>query len=295
MLRVLLAGLAGAALAQGPDSVRPDPGPGPALKAALKETARELSKTETGRRLLALTEGLRVVERPRRLGPVVRFVEDGLVVDADRAPSLSPLEFELLCVLERWKAAAALPAAVADGDMAARQAVLEHALEKSEVDPDFAQRLRAATAKARATLESRRGQREWARRNGERGAALFPGAAPDDALDRLAWDLYIFSEDPYLFYREAVRTGTAPAGAPTFDETAAFLDLHEAALGRLEWRGEEVYAVLDGKLYPAGPARAAVLLGRDGLRRLDERLGAFRGAAREALLRKVNAWLRATP
>lgn len=295
MLAILLAGLAGIVLAQAPDTVRPDPEPGPALRAALKETARELRKSETGRRLLALTEGLLVVERPHRVGPVILFERGVLIVDAARAPLLSPLEFELLSVLERWKAAAALPAAVADGDMAARQAVLEHAFEKTAVDPDFAKRLGGATRKARLTLESRRKQREWARKNGERGDLFFPGAAPADALDRLAWDIYLFSEDPYLFYREAVRAGTAPPGAPTFDETAEFLDRHEAELGRLQWRGDEAYAVLDGRFYPAGPARAAALLGRDGLRRLSERLGDFRGSARETLLKTVNAWLRSIP
>ncbi|TPW17844.1 MAG: hypothetical protein FD126_3564, partial [Elusimicrobia bacterium] len=65
-LAALLLAAALSSRAQAPDSVRPDPAPSPALKAALAETARELRKTESGRRLLALTEALRVVERPRR-------------------------------------------------------------------------------------------------------------------------------------------------------------------------------------------------------------------------------------
>ncbi|MBI3298960.1 MAG: hypothetical protein HYZ75_12390 [Elusimicrobia bacterium] len=292
----ILLTLAGAARAQAPDSVRPDPEPGPALKAALKETARELRKSETGRRLLGLTEDLRVVERPRRPGTALRY-EGGerpaLVVDSDRAPGLSPLEFELLSVVERWKAAAALPAEVADAEMAARQAALEHALEKVSVDPDFAKSLRGATVKARESLESRRKQRDWARRQGQRADTVFPGTAPADALARLAWDLYLFSEDAYLFYREAARSGDA--GAPTFDQAVDFLDRHEIELGRLEWRAGGEYAVLDGRLYPAGPARVAAALGREGLSRLGERLGDYRGAAREGLLKKVNAWLRALP
>lgn len=296
--RLLAALLAAAPLrAQAPDSVRPDPAPSAPLKAALAETARELRKSETGRRLLALTEGLRVVERPHRIGPAV-VLEPGpppaLVVDADRAPLLGGLDFELLTLRERWRAAADLPAAVLDGEMASRQAVLEHALEKAGVDPDFAAKLRAASSQARATLEARRRQRAAASRYGV-GTDAFPGAAPDGVLPALGYDLYLFSEDPALFYRSAALSGTAPAGTPTADEAADFLELHEAGLGRLKWGAEGAYALLDGRLYPAGPARVAAALGRDGMQRLNERLGAFRQAPREALLKKVNAWFRSVP
>ena len=293
----LLLAAALAAGAQAPDSVRPDPMASPALKAALAETARELRKTETGRRLLALTDGLRVVERPRRLGPVVRY-EGGespaLVVDADRAPGLSPLEFELLSVRERWRAAEALAAPVLDGEWASRQAVLEHALEKAEADPEFGATLRAATSKVRASLEARRKQADWARKNGGSGERIFPGAAPGAELERLAYDLYLTSEDAGLFFASAVRSGTAPDDAATYDEALEFFERHEEGLGRLSWP-QGGWAELDGRWYKAGPARVAKELGRDGLRRLAERLGPYRSAGREALLKKVNAWLRAAP
>lgn len=293
----LLLAAALSARAQAPDSVRPDAPTTPALKAALAETARELRKTETGRRLLALTEGLRVVERPRRLGPAVAY-EGGeapaLLVDSDRAPALSALEFELLSVRERWRASAALPAPVLDGEWASRQAVLEHALEKADSDPAFAAAFRAATSKVRATLEDRRAQADWARRNGGTGEATFPGTPPAAELDRLAYDTYLYSEDAGLFFASAVRSGAAPEDAPTYDEALAFLERHEEGLGRLSWpRGG--WAELDGRWYRAGAARVAKGLGRDGLRRLGERLGPYRGAGRTALLRRVNAWLRAAP
>lgn len=278
-----------------PDSVRPEPKPSERLKAALLDTARELRKSETGRRLLALTEDLAATERPRRPGAAIRF-EPGtpgvLVVDAERAPGLSALDFECMSLVERWRAAADMPYALADAEMAARQALLEHVLEKAEVDPPFAAALRKETSRQRTLLEQRRTQRDWARKQGADGSAVFPGPAPHDALARLARDIYLFSEDPYLFYREAAERAS---GAPTFDETAEFLERHEPRLGRLELRGEGAYAVIEGRLFPAGPARAAAALGRDGLRRAAERLGDFRGAPREALLKKVNAWLRAAP
>ncbi|TBR22645.1 hypothetical protein EPO15_07640 [bacterium] len=293
----LLLAAALAARAQAPDSVRPDPAASPALKAALAETARELRKTETGRRLLALTDGLRLVERPYRPGPALRYVggdAPALLVDSERAPTLSPLEFELSSVRERWRAAAALPAEVLDGEWAARQAVLEHALEKTDVDPAFAAELKTATTKARASLESRRKQADWARKNGGTGETMFPGAAPAGELDRLAYDLYLYSEDPGLFFASAVRSGTAVPEAPTYDEALEFLERHEEGLGRVSWPAGG-WAELDGRWYKAGPARVAKDLGRDGLRRLAERLGPYRAAGRTALLKKVNAWLRAAP
>lgn len=296
-LAALLLAAALSSRAQAPDSVRPDPAPSAALKAALAETARELRKTESGRRLLALTESLRVVERPRRPGPPVRYeggADPALVVDATRAPALSALEFELLSVRERWRASAALPAPVLDGEWASRQAVLEHGLEKADADPDFAAKLRAATSRARASLEARRKQADWARKNGGTGEAMFPGAAPAEALDRLAFDLYLFSEDFGLFYESSVRSGAAPEDAPTYDEASEFLERHEEGLGRLS-RPAGGWAELDGRWYRAGAARVARDLGREGLRRLSERLGPYRSAGRDALLKKVNAWLRAAP
>lgn len=293
----LLLAAALSARAQAPDSVRPDPMASPALKSALAETARELRKTETGRRLLALTDSLRLVERPRRAGPALRY-EGGenpaLVVDSDRAPALSALEFELLSVRERWRAAADLPAPVLDGEWASRQAVLEHALEKADTDPAFAAALKAATTKVRASLESRRKQADWARKNGASGERMFPGAPPADEFGRLAYDLYLVSEDAGLFFASAVGSGTAPADAPTYDEAAEFLERHEEGLGRLSWP-KGGWAELDGRWYKPGPARVAKDLGRDGMRRLAERLGPYRAAGRDALLKKVNAWLRAAP
>lgn len=295
-LLLLLAALSPAG-AQAPDSVRPAPRPSEALKAALAETARELRKTETGRRLLALTEGLAVVERPRQGGAALRY-EGGpspaLVVDAERAPSLSALEFELLSVRERWRAAAALPAPVLDGEWASRQAVLEHALEKAAADPAFAAALRPATAKARAALEARRRQAEWARANGGRGDEMFPGTPPASELERLAFDLYLYSEDPGLFFASAVRSGRAPEDAPTFDEAAEFHARHADGLSRVVWHSGGL-AELEGRWYRAGAVRVAKDLGRDGLRSLAERLGAHRGPGRDALLKRVNAWLRDTP
>ncbi|MBI5595117.1 MAG: hypothetical protein HY928_03405 [Elusimicrobia bacterium] len=292
---LLSAAAAASSWAQAPDSVRPGPKPSERLNAALLETARELRKSETGRRLLALTEALAVVERPRRPGPAIRYErgEPGvLVIDSDRAPGLSGLEFECMSVVERWRAAAALPGAFADEEMAARQALLAHVLEKAEVDPDFAAKLRAASSGQRELLEQRRVQRDWARKRGDDGAAVFPGPPPRDPVSVLARGLYLFSEDQYLFYKEAA--GAGPSG-PTLDEAADFLERHGAEMSRLGYRAEGSYAVIDGRMFPAAPARAAAALGRDGLRRAAERLGDFRGAPREALLKRVNAWLRAAP
>lgn len=292
---LLSAAAAASSWAQAPDSVRPGPKPSQRLSAALAETARELRKSETGRRLLALTEALPVEERPRRTGPAIRYergTPGALVIDADRAPGLSGLEFECMSVVERWRAAAGLPLALADEEMAARQALLAHALEKAEVDPDFAAKLRGALSGQRELLEQRRTQRDWARKRGDDGSAVFPGPPPRDALAVLARELYLFSEDPYLFYREAAGPGPS---APTLDEAADFLDRHAAEMARLDYRAEGSYAVIEGRMFPAGSARAAAALGRDGLRRAAERLGDFRGAPRDALLKKVNAWLRSAP
>ncbi|MDE2290673.1 MAG: hypothetical protein KGL53_01215 [Elusimicrobia bacterium] len=298
LLGALAAALLASAVAraQAPDSVRPPPAPSPRLKAALAETARGLRESETGRRLLELTEDVPVLERPRQEGPALRYVggeRPAIVVDSDRAPALSALDFETLSVVARWKAAARLPAQVRDGEMAARQALLEHALGKVPNDPAFAARLRSATARERALLEDRRRQGEWAAAHGSTFGAFFPGEPPREALERLGFDLYLFSEDPYLFYRLAA--ADLPDSVPTYDEAVDFLDHHEDALARARTLGGGAYVLIDGRMFRSGPERVAKALGRDGLRRLAERLGDFRGAPREELLRKVNAWLRAAP
>ncbi|MFH1725228.1 MAG: hypothetical protein ABII00_11495 [Elusimicrobiota bacterium] len=268
------------------------------MRDALSSIARELSATESGRRLLALTGETPVVERARQPGAAVRYCRDEnlFVVDPGRSAGLTRLDFEALFVRERWKAAARLPIDLIDAEMAARQAVLEYALQKAAVRPDFARRLRMATVRERERLEERRKMDDWAKRGGKGDPLLFPGPPPKGTLSRIAFDLYLFSEDPYVFYAAAVESPGPPPGAVTFSEVGDFLELHAPRLDRIQFRAGGRYALVEGRPYPGRVARAArVVRDREGLSRLTEGLGLFRTVAQRELSKEVNAWLRAIP
>ena len=269
------------------------------LREALRRVNRELSGTEYGRYLLTLTAQVPIVERRQTYGRPVRAVlapELVIEVDAERAPRLLPLEFELLFLRARWKALCALPIELADEEMAAEQSVLEHALQKAEADKEFAAKLRQATAGARELVESRRRMQKSARGQGNQDPVLFPGMPPKDPLARIAFGLYLFSEDPYAVYAAAVDTAGLGPEAVTLTELKDFLDLHGADAARVQYRADGRLAVVEGRVYPGRVARAAAAVrDREGLARVEERLGPFRGAAQQDLTKRVNAWLRSVP
>lgn len=302
MLTAVLAALcAPAGLAQeGPRSIRPeDRELSKPLRRSLRHLSRELRATEFGRRLLAVTADIPVVERGRQDGPAVRFVPGKrpvFVVDKDRAPDLSSLEFEVLFVRARSWAASRIELELVDMELAAHQAVLEYAVQKVRVSRAFEGRLRKATASSRERIESSRRVFEIARSRDENAAVLFPGRRPDRALERLAFDLYVFSEDPYLFYEAVKRSERFSPEAVELSEVEDFLSLHGDRLDRVSFAALGRVALVEGRPYPGRVGRAALKVrGGEGLSVLREGLGLFRTEAQRELKRKVNAWIRETP
>ncbi len=99
------------------------------LRKALNRVRREYWHTEFGRRLLALTGDIPVIERGPFRGPFVRY-EGGespaFWVDPTRAGDVTQLEFEVAFVLVRQEALLNMPVPLVDAQLAAHQAVLEY-------------------------------------------------------------------------------------------------------------------------------------------------------------------------
>jgi hypothetical protein len=266
------------------------------LKDSLRRVHWEFAKTDAGRRLLALTDSVRIEERRVKRGLPVRWVRANppyLLVDRDRARRLSLLDFEILFYRARWLALADFPIDLHDSEWAARQAVLEYALEKASVNPEFEKKFRKATSRVRSNLVGRKQNRDYAREKGARAEALFPGKRPRRTLEALAFDLYLFSEDPHYLY-ESLRAETGDL--PELDTIEDILTLHAARLGEVEFRAGGGVAVIQDRRYRGIDVKAAVFVeDRETLAELRERAGPYRGVGSAALAAAVNQWLRDTP
>jgi len=267
------------------------------LRDALRRVQWEFAKTESGRRLIALTESTPVEERRSPRGRPIRWVRGEpavILVDRDRAKRLSLLDFEIAFFRARWLALANLPIDLADAEWAARQAVLEYALDKAAVDSAFSEELRKATGLARRTLAARSREREYAREQGESADALFPGRRPKSTLEALAFDLTLVSEDFQTLY-ESLKAEGDPRVAE-LDAVDDFLTLHGSRLGEVEFKAGGRVALVAGRRYAGAVARAALFVEDETrLAELRERLGPYRGVGGETLLARVNQWLRDTP
>lgn len=269
------------------------------LREALRQTDLELSRAETGRRLLAETAEVPVVEKPRaglresevEASPVRFSRQEGvIVVDSELAPSLSADEYELLFVRERRRAGIRSPVPTVDEEAAAHQEALAYAVEKAALDPAFSRRLRAAYEEGGKVTRSREALAETARRQGLPPPS--PWRPPRAPLALLGHELYLFTEEPWRFYA-GVEDGLGFSSETVrLDEVQDLLDLRGAGLERVEWRAGGRFGQLEGRLYPGRLVRAALFLRGENLPRLLERLGPFRSVQRADLLKRANAWVR---
>jgi hypothetical protein len=266
------------------------------LRKALRQVQREAYLVPLGRHLWAVTADVPVMETGRKQGLPVTL-DPGerpvLVVDRERAGSLSLLDFETLFVRARWLAASGMTLELRDAEMAARQSVLDYLLQKAGARPSFAAELRESTRRAREEMEARR--RLYAKVDplSDGARLLFPGSRPERALAAAGFDLYEFSEDPYLFYETAVEAAGLSPEAVGLDELSDFLKLHGDGLSRLTFAAGGRLVLADGRMYPGRLGRAARRVkDQEGLQRLREGLGLFRTTGQEELLRRVNRWVR---
>jgi len=269
------------------------------LREALRQTELEMARVEAGRRLLAETAEVPVVER--RLSGLseaevekspVRFSRQGgeIVVDSELAPALTSEEYELLFVRERRRAGIRSPIPTVDEEAAAHQEALAYAVEKAALDPAFSKKLRAAYEEGGRIYRSRAALVDAARRQGL--APPPPWRAPKGALSLLGQELYLFSEEPWRFYA-GVEDGLGFSSETVrLDEVADLLDLRGLEFERVEWRAGGRFGQLGDRLYPGRVVRAALLLRGEGLPRLLERLGPYRSVQREELRKRANAWIR---
>jgi len=251
---------------------------------------------ESGRRLVALTESVPIVELRRRRGLPIRWVRGKnpkIEVDRERVRRLPLLEFEMMFFRARWLALANLPINTLDAEYAVRQEILSYALDKAAVNPKFEKLLRKASERERRVLRERREGLEFAREHGERGAVLFPGRRPKKALSRLAFDLYLYSEDPYLLYESLASDFRIPSDAVAMDAIEDFLKIHGSRLGEVVFRADGRVALIAGSAYNGDVARAAIFV-EDGttLAELREKVGTYGTVSGEALSKRVNEWLR---
>ncbi|MEK7859289.1 MAG: hypothetical protein AAB320_09135 [Elusimicrobiota bacterium] len=249
---------------------RPPVGLSSSASAKAARAEEHIQMTPLGRRLLAQTQ-----ETPRRAsaelaaGRCVRFVHGApslLAFEPDLWAAASDLDAELALLHELARADADLPLDMPEGEMAAGQRVMEHALARASADASFDAALR------RAYRAIPRDRREDA-----------PG------LSRLGQDLAAFSRSPEEYYW-SVEQGRA-AGSVRLVELEDFmerraLDLSSAALGP----GGR-YARVGGRRYPpALLAAARRLLETGGLTRIREALGPFETAHAAELKSRLAAW-----
>ncbi len=266
------------------------------LRKTLRAVKREYWVTEFGRHLLSLTEHLPVRERGPHRGAMVRYVPGEpsvLVVDPRQAAGADTLDFEVGFILAREQALLRPPVPLVDAELAAQQAVLEYALQKAAARPEFSKALRAATRAGERLVRERKKRYDFIEDRENDGRLIFPGRRPEGALERLGFDLYLFSEDPYLFYAAVAESADLSVDAVTLTELEDFIERHGAHLDRGVFQALGRYALVERRVYPGRILRAArVVRDRDGLARIRERLGPFRGAGREKLLEGVNRWIR---
>ncbi|MFA6092229.1 MAG: hypothetical protein WCU88_01590 [Elusimicrobiota bacterium] len=277
-----------------PEALRPEVQPSPRLQDALRQTAAELVKTETGRRLLAQTEELPVLERRGRDIPVVRYVaapSPRLLVDAKAAAALTLFDFEAAFILERRRASAQCSAALFEDDFAAHQELLAYAMEKAEADGAFAKELRAAYRREEAIFLARDRIAESSRKLD--GEPLADRPVPKNALAAAALELYLFSEDPYLLYSTLEHSLRWSSETVHLTDLEDFLSNHAGRLQDMSWKAEGRVCLAQGRPYPGALCRAArVVADREGLSRVQEGIGPYDSILQDRLRVKVNRWIR---
>lgn len=265
------------------------------LRKAVIEVKRAYWKTEFGRHLLALTEEIPIREGVPGREALVEFkggASPHFVVDARKAESATQLEFEVSFVLARMAALLEAPVPFVDAEEAAAQAVLRYAMEKAAVSPEFSKRLQKAVRAGERLAIARKQKRDFADRYSVDSAVLFPGRRPKNAYDRLGYDIYLFSEDPYLFYESVVSSSQLSMEAVTLTELEDIIGRHGDHLGRGVFRALGRYALIESRVYPGRVLRAArIVKDQDGLARIRERLGLFRSSDQAEVLKAINMWI----
>ncbi|MBI5241768.1 MAG: hypothetical protein HY926_14945 [Elusimicrobia bacterium] len=305
LLPPLAACLLSAALAAGPAVAPVEPAPAalsPVAAQRLESAEAMLQETPSGRLLLAETSGL-----PRResdglagdaLARFVRGPRPALVLGPRRLRGSSDADLALALARELSRAAADLPMAMPEGDMAACQDELEFAVERSGLDDEFARLLRAAYAEAARRDETARAahRRAAALLPAGEGLDLPPAALPRGELERAGQFLLLFARDPDEFYWSVEKGVPRPADAVRLGELEDFMDRYGPDFGSARLGPSGRYARLGGRRYDPALLRAARrLVESGGAARLREALGPFDTVGADALRVKVNDWVRAAP
>ena len=268
--------------------------------AALRLESAEtmLRETAAGRRLLAETAELPRREDDELAGDALaRFAREPrpvLALGPRRLRGSPDADLALALARELSRAAADLPVALPEGDMAAYQSELEFAVERAAVDPDFSRRLRAAYADAARRDGAARAERGRVASLLPSGAGLDapPEALPRGETERAGALLLLFARDPDEFYW-AVEHGTARStDAVRLGELEDFMDRYGPDFGSARLGPAGRYARLGGRRYDPALLRARRLVESGGAARLREALGPFDTVGADALRVKVNAWVR---
>lgn len=274
--------------------------PGTALSSGtLAELGRiqaHMAASESGRVLLAETAEVPQREWPAQAGSsAVRFVpEEGvLAFDSRKLTSLTEYETQLALARELARASIGLPFELYEADMAAYQRELEFAVERAASDPAADERLRRSVQVMRKSVDALRGTWSWRRQRlpteSER-APMLP--LPPNEVDRAAYMLTLFIEDPDELYWAVERGRQWPESAVRLTELEDFLRLHQASELPKPEEGAP-YARVGGRRYRPAVVLAALRLRElGGLARLKESLGAFETRPIPELRRKANAWSR---
>ncbi|MFH2204607.1 MAG: hypothetical protein ABIJ96_15945 [Elusimicrobiota bacterium] len=266
------------------------------LRQALRDMQHAYWTTDYGRRLLALTRDIPVVERGPQRGAMVRFADGerpSFIVDPHQFKNASPLALEIAFILAREHALLRPPVPLLDAELAAQQTALRYVVQRAVAAPEFAARLRRATQAGEKTLRARKSRWEFTEDKNADGRLLYPGKRPADVLDRLGFDLYLFAEDPQLFYAAVEESARLHADAVTMTELEDFIERYGDQLDRGRFSAAGRYALMEQRAYPGRVLRAARIVGdREGLSRIRERLGPFRSVGQAELLKEVNRWIR---
>jgi hypothetical protein len=268
----------------------------------LEAATAALRETSVGRRLLAETAELTSRESDDASGgAAVVFVHDPqpvLLLGPRRLKMVSDEELELALARELARAAADLPVALPEGDMAAYQIELEYAVERSAIGEGFSRRLHAAYRLAVRQDGAARAEQQRVAELLPPGESLPPPLlpAPSGEFDRAGYFLLLFARDPDEFYW-AVEKGLPRApGAVRLDELEDFMERYGPDFSAAHADAAGRYVRIGGRRYPPVLFQAALrLVDSGGLARIREALGPFDTAGAEDLRVKVNAWLRGAP
>lgn len=274
--------------------------PGTALSSGtLAELGRiqaHMAASEAGRVLLSETAEVPQREWPSQAGAsAVRFVpEEGvLAFDSAKLKSLTEYEVQLALARELARAAIGMPFELYEADMAAYQRELEFAVEHAAADPTSDERLRGSVKVMRKSVDALRGTWSWRRQRLPMEAERAPMLSlPPNEVDRAAYMLALFIEEPDELYWAVERGREWPESAVRLTELEDFLRLHQDADLPKPEEGAP-YARVAGRRYrPALVLAARRLRELGGLARLKESLGAFETRPIPELRRKANAWSR---